>query len=48
MQKIIWDNFLYTQLVNEVFIDAYSSKWRGFLTYLGAYSKRYYTNPQKV
>ena len=48
MQKIIWDNFLYTQLVNEVFIDAYSSKWRGFLTDLNAYSKRYYTNPQKV
>jgi len=48
MQKIIWDNFLYTQLVNEVQIDAHSNKWSGFLTNLNAYSKRYYTNPQKV
>jgi peptide/nickel transport system substrate-binding protein len=48
MQKIIWDNFLYTQLVNEKFIDAHSDKWGGFLTNLNAYSKRYYTNPVKV
>ena len=48
MQKIIWDNFIYTQLVNEEFIDAHSTKWSGFLTNLNAYSKRYYTNPQKA
>src|SRR4029078_10569242 len=30
MQQIIYDNFLYTQLVNEVLIDAHSTKWTGF------------------
>ena len=48
MQKIVYDNVLYTQLVNEEFIDVHSSKWSGFLTELNAYSKRYYTNPSKV
>jgi len=48
MQKIIWDNFLYTQLVNEEFIDAHSTKWQGFQTNLNAYSKVYYTSPSKI
>jgi peptide/nickel transport system substrate-binding protein len=48
MQKLIYDNVLYTQLVNEQFIDAHSSKWTDFPTELNAYSKRYYTDPHKV
>jgi peptide/nickel transport system substrate-binding protein len=48
MQKIIWDNFLYTQLVNEQFIDAHSTRWTDFPTELYQYSKRYYTDPHKV
>jgi peptide/nickel transport system substrate-binding protein len=48
MQKLIYDNVLYTQLVNEQFIDAHSTKWANFPTELNAYSKRYYTDPRKV
>ncbi len=48
MQQIVWDNFLYTQLVNEVSLDANSSKWTGFQHELNAYSKTYYTGPRKV
>jgi peptide/nickel transport system substrate-binding protein len=48
MQKMVYDNVLYTQLVNEQLIDAHSSKWTGFETNLAAYSKRYYTAPKKV
>ncbi len=48
MQKIVYDNVLYTQLVNERFIDAHSAKWTGFQTALNAYSKLYYTSPRKA
>ena len=48
MQKLIYDNFLYTQLANEQLIDAHSTKWTGFRIELGAYSKQYYTSPRKA
>jgi peptide/nickel transport system substrate-binding protein len=48
MQKIIYDNFLYTQLVEEQAIDAHSKEWDGFNTALNAYAKTYYTAPHKV
>ncbi|HEY0415503.1 MAG TPA: ABC transporter substrate-binding protein [Gaiellaceae bacterium] len=48
MQKLIYDNVLYTQLVNEVALDAYSAKWTGFHIQLSAYSKQYYTSPRKA
>jgi peptide/nickel transport system substrate-binding protein len=48
MQQIVWDNFLYTQLINEVSLDANSTKWTGFQHQLNAYSKTYYTSPRKT
>jgi peptide/nickel transport system substrate-binding protein len=48
MQQMVWDNFVYTQLVNEVSLDANSTKWTGFKNQLNAYSKAYYTSPRKV
>ncbi|MGH3033901.1 MAG: ABC transporter substrate-binding protein [Gaiellaceae bacterium] len=48
MQQIIYDNFLYTQLTNHVYIDAHRKEWDGFETELNAYSKRYYTTPHQV
>jgi ABC-type transport system substrate-binding protein len=48
MQKIIYNNWLYTQLVNEQLIDAHSSKWTGFQIQLGGYAKQYYTQPRKT
>jgi peptide/nickel transport system substrate-binding protein len=48
MQKIVYDNVLYTQLVNEVSIDAHSTKWTGFSLPLAGYSKAYYTEPRKA
>jgi peptide/nickel transport system substrate-binding protein len=48
MQQMIYDQFLYTQLVEERLIDSYSSKWTGFQTPLGGYSKAYYTSPRKA
>jgi peptide/nickel transport system substrate-binding protein len=48
MQKIIYDNVLYTQLVEEQAIDAHRKEWDGFNTALNAYSKAYYTAPHKV
>lgn len=48
MQKIIYKNWLYTQLVNEQMIDAHSSKWTGFQIQLGGYAKQYYTRPRKT
>jgi peptide/nickel transport system substrate-binding protein len=47
MQQMVWDNFLYTQLVNEVSLDANSTKWTGFQHELNGYSKTYYTSPRK-
>ena len=48
MQQIIYDNFLYTQLVNEDYVDAYSDKWAGIESALNAYSKKYWTSPYMV
>jgi peptide/nickel transport system substrate-binding protein len=48
MQKMIYDNWVYTQLANEELVDAYSAKWKGFIIQLGAYSKQYYTSPRKA
>jgi peptide/nickel transport system substrate-binding protein len=48
MQKMVYDNFVYTQLTNHVALDAYSTKWTGFQPELAAYSKAYYTSPKKV
>ncbi len=43
MQQIIYDNWLYTQLINEQYIDAHSKGWTGIDADLAAYSKTYYT-----
>ena len=48
MQQMVYDNVLYTQLVNEQAVDAHSTKWTGFRIQLGGYSKQYYTSPHKV
>jgi peptide/nickel transport system substrate-binding protein len=48
MQQMIYDNVLYTQLVEERSIDAHTSKWTGFQTALSGYSKAYYTSPRKA
>jgi peptide/nickel transport system substrate-binding protein len=48
MQQMIYDNVVYTQLVNEVYLDAHSTKWKGIQTALNAYSKKYYTSPTKA
>ena len=45
MQQIVYDNFLYTQLVNEEYIDANAKTWTNFKTLLEGYSKEYYTAP---
>lgn len=44
MQQIIYDEVLYTQLVNMNFIDAHGEGWEGFHPELAGYSKRYYTD----
>lgn len=48
LQKMVYDNFVYTQLTNHVSLDATSRKWTGFPNQLNAYSKTYYTSPRKV
>ncbi len=48
MQQMVYDNFLYTQLINEQAIDANSKKWADFSAPLSAYSKAYYTAPHQV
>jgi peptide/nickel transport system substrate-binding protein len=48
LQKIVYDNFYYTQLTNHVAIDSTSKKWTGFESKLGGYSKLYYTSPRQV
>jgi peptide/nickel transport system substrate-binding protein len=51
MQQIIYDNWLYTQLTNHVYLDAHSKDWGGItpeLTNLNAYSKFYWTRPGKL
>jgi peptide/nickel transport system substrate-binding protein len=47
MQKMVYDDFVYTQLTNHVALDATSTKWTGFKNQLNAYAKTYYTNPRK-
>ena len=47
MQKMVYDNFVYTQLTNHVALDATSTKWTGFKNPLNAFSKTYYTSPRK-
>ncbi len=46
-QKVVYDNFYYTQLTNHVAIDATSKKWTSFESKLGGYSKVYYTSPRQ-
>jgi hypothetical protein len=48
MQQIVYDNWLYTQLVNTQYVDANAKTWTNFKTILAAYSKEYYTSPYKV
>jgi peptide/nickel transport system substrate-binding protein len=48
MEQIIWDNFLYTQLVEEQYIDAHTKQWEGIEPNLNAYAKMYWTRPHKV
>jgi peptide/nickel transport system substrate-binding protein len=44
MQQIIYDDVVYTQLVNMNMIHAYREGWTGFNLDLSGYSKRYYTD----
>jgi peptide/nickel transport system substrate-binding protein len=48
MQEMIYENFVYTQLVNLDFIAAHSKEWTGFQPALDAYSKKFYTAPHRV
>jgi peptide/nickel transport system substrate-binding protein len=48
MQEMIYDNFVYTQLVNLDDIEAHTKGWDGFSPALDAYSKKFYTLPHKV
>lgn len=51
MQQMIYDNWLYTQLTNHVYLDAHRSDWSGItpdLTELNAYAKFYWTRPGKL
>lgn len=48
MQQMIYDNWVYTQLTNHVYLDANRKEWDGLLTELNAYSKDYWTSPHKV
>jgi peptide/nickel transport system substrate-binding protein len=48
MQQIVYDNVLYTQLTNHVFVDAHAKSWDGFEAILNGYSKAYYTGPHQV
>jgi peptide/nickel transport system substrate-binding protein len=48
MQEMIYDNFVYTQLVNMDVIAAHRKEWDGFSPALDAYSKKFYTEPHRV
>jgi peptide/nickel transport system substrate-binding protein len=48
MQQHIFDNVLYTQLVNMNSIHAFREGWEGFNLELSGYSKRYYTDVKPV
>jgi peptide/nickel transport system substrate-binding protein len=43
MQQMIYDNWVYTQLVNEELLDAHTKQWAGIDSNLNAYSKVFYT-----
>ena len=47
LAKMVYDEFVYTQLTNHVALDATSTKWTGFKNPLNAFSKTYYTSPRK-
>ena len=47
MQKIVYDNFYYTQLMNHVAIDAHGKNWVGLRAGADGYSKVYYTSPRQ-
>jgi peptide/nickel transport system substrate-binding protein len=48
MEQMIYDNFVYTQLVEEQYIDAHTTKWDGMDPHLNAYAKMYWTRPHQV
>jgi peptide/nickel transport system substrate-binding protein len=48
MQQILYDDFVYTQLTNHVFIDANVKTWDGFQPALAGYAKTYWTAPHRV
>jgi len=50
MQQLIYDEFVYTQLINEQFIDAHAKTWDipPRITNLSGYAKLYYTVPGQV
>jgi peptide/nickel transport system substrate-binding protein len=48
MEQIIYDNVLYTQLVEEQYIDAHTTAWDGMDPHLNAYAKMYWTRPHKT
>jgi peptide/nickel transport system substrate-binding protein len=48
MQKLLYDDFAYTQLTNHVYIDANVKTWDGFQPALNAYAKTYWTAPHRA
>jgi len=48
MEQMIYDNWVYTQLVEEQYIDAHTTAWDGMDPHLNAYAKMYWTRPHKV
>jgi peptide/nickel transport system substrate-binding protein len=48
MEQMIYDNFVYTQLVEEQYIDAHTKQWGGVEPNLNAYAKMYWTRVHKV
>jgi peptide/nickel transport system substrate-binding protein len=50
MEQVIWDNFVYTQLTNHVYVDAHRKDWNisTDITNLNAYSKFYWTRPGRI
>ena len=49
MQQMVYDKFVYTQLVNEQYVACRTPRrGRASRRILNAYSKEYYTSPYKV
>jgi peptide/nickel transport system substrate-binding protein len=48
MEQMIYDNWVYTQLVEEQYIDAHTTAWDGMDPHLNAYAKMYWTRPHQV